>query len=277
MCLIAFAIGAHPSCPLLLAGNRDEFFDRPTTPLHRWPDAPTGIWAGRDQRDGGTWLGVSEAGRVALLTNVRSARPGPGERSRGELATRWLLGDTDFDGFAAGLDPSAYGGFNLVVGDLLQGQWTWLCNRDPARPHTDTAAALHRQDLAPGVYGVSNAALDTPWPKTQRLKTALAQAVNAQDTDTAWLHLLQAALADDQPLPLVDLPDTGVPADWERALSSPFVRAPDRGYGTRSSLVMRVARHGQGFSADFTEWTHTPPPAGPHRWTEAEPRRLRLA
>ena len=272
MCLIAFAIGAHPACPLLLAGNRDEFFDRPTTPLHRWPDAPTGIWAGRDQRDGGTWLGISEAGRVALLTNVRSARPGPGERSRGELATRWLLGNTDMDAFAAGLDPMAYGGFNLVLGDLSGGGWTWLCNRDPGAPHTDHApAALHRQDLSPGVYGVSNAVLDTPWPKTLRLKTALAQAVDAQDTDTAWLHLLQAALADDQPLPLVDLPDTGVPADWERALSSPVVCAPDRGYGTRSSLVMRVQTGPTGHRVDLHEWTHSP--AG---WSTAAPARHHL-
>lgn len=272
MCLIAFAIGAHLSCPLLLASNRDEFFDRPTQPLHRWPDAPSGIWAGRDQRDGGTWLGISEAGRVALLTNVRSARPGPGERSRGELATRWLLGDANVDAFAAGLDPMAYGGFNLVLGDLRGGGWTWLCNRDPGAPHTDHApAALHRHDLPPGVYGVSNAALDTPWPKTQRLKTALAQAVNALDTDKDWLPPLQAALADDQPWRPDDLPDTGVPADWERALSSPFVRAPDRGYGTRSSLVMRVHAGPAGHRADLHEWTHSP--AG---WSRAAPARHHL-
>lgn len=272
MCLIAFAIGAHPSCPLLLASNRDEFFDRPTQPLHRWPDAPSGIWAGRDQRDGGTWLGVSEAGRVALLTNVRSAQPGPGARSRGELATSWLLGNADVDAFAASLDPIAYGGFNLVLGDLSGGGWTWLCNRDPGAPHTDHApAALHRQDLSPGVYGVSNAALDTPWPKTLRLKTALAQAVNALDTDKDWLPPLQAALADDQPWRPDDLPDTGVPADWERALSSPFVRAPDRGYGTRSSLVMRVHAGPSGHRADLHEWTHSP--AG---WSRAAPARHHL-
>lgn len=273
MCLIAFAIGVHPSCPLLLAGNRDEFFDRPTAALHRWPDASTGIWAGRDQRDGGTWLGVSEAGRVALLTNVRSAQPGPGARSRGELATRWLHGEADVDAFAAGLDPTAYGGFNLVLGDLNGGGWTWLCNRDPKAPHTDHApAALHRQDLTPGIYGVSNAALDTPWPKTQRLKTALAQAVNALDTDQDWLPPLQAALANDQPLPPHDLPETGVPADWERALSSPFVRAPDRGYGTRSSLVMLVQAGPTGHRADLHEWTHTP--AG---WSTSAPNRHRLS
>lgn len=274
MCLIAFAIGAHPACPLLLAGNRDEFFDRPTQPLHRWPDSPVGIWAGRDQRDGGTWLGISEAGRVALLTNVRSAQPGPGARSRGELATRWLQGDTGLDAFAAGLDPGAYGGFNLVLGDLRDGGWTWLCNRDPMAPHTDHGAvALHRQDLSPGVYGVSNAALDTPWPKTRRLKAALARAVEALDTETAWLPLLRDALADDQLLAQEALPATGVPPEWERALSSPFVRAPERGYGTRSSLVMRVLTAGgeSGHRVDLHEWTHTP-----DGWSTTAPARHHL-
>lgn len=270
MCLIAFAIGAHPACPLLLAGNRDEFFDRPTEALHRWPDG-RGIWAGRDRRDGGTWLGISEAGRVALLTNVRSPQAGPGERSRGELATRWLDGRSSVDGFIAALDPMAYGGFNLVVGDVRAGAWTWLCNRDPRAPHADTATALHRQDLPPGVYGLSNAALDTPWTKTLRLKTAMSEAVRALDDAAGWLAPLQRALADDQPLPQDTLPATGVPPDWERALSSPFVRAPGRGYGTRSSLVVRVQAHGAGHRVDLHEWTHSP--AG---WSADGPRHHQL-
>ncbi len=259
MCLIAFAIGAHPACPLLLAGNRDEFFDRPTEPLHRWPDsAAVGIWAGRDRRDGGTWLGVSETGRVALLTNVRSASPGLAARSRGELATRWLRGDADADTFARELDPAAYGGFNLVVGDLRRGAWTWLCNRNPADPHADTAANLHRQTLAPGLYGLSNAVLDTPWPKTRRLKSALARAVQQADAQDPWRAPLEAALADDRTQEPEDLPATGVAADWERALSSPFVRTPERGYGTRSSLILRVLTGDRGQRVDLHEWTHSP-------------------
>lgn len=275
MCLIAFAIETDPARPLLLAANRDEFFDRPTEPLHRWalPDG-TGVVAGRDLRDGGTWLGMSETGRVAMLTNVRSANPGPGRRSRGELTTRWLQASGGVDDLLSGIDASDYGGFNLVVGDLATGFWAWISNRDPALPHSEQPHRLHRRRLDPGVYGLSNAALDTPWPKTQRLKRALGDALAAgPDPETP----LVAALADRDTRPLSELPATGVPAELERALSSPFVDMADRGYGTRSSLVLNVARRGQGFSADFTEWTHEPPPAGPHRWTGAEPRRLQLS
>ena len=275
MCLIAFAIGTDPARPLLLAANRDEFFERPTEPLHRWalPDG-TGVIAGRDLRDGGTWLGMSEAGRVAMLTNVRSANPGPGRRSRGELTTRWLQSGSTWDALLSGMAAADYGGFNLVVGDLTTSFWAWVSNCDPAQPHAEQTGSLHHRRLAPGVYGLSNAALDTPWPKTLRLKQALDKALAAgPDTPSP----LVAALADRDFRPTSELPATGVPAELERALSSPFVDMADRGYGTRSSLLLNVARQGRGFSADFTEWTHTPPPAGPHRWTDTQPRRLRLA
>lgn len=275
MCLIAFAIGTDPARPLLLAANRDEFFERPTEPLHRWalPDG-TGVVAGRDLRDGGTWLGVSEAGRVAMLTNVRSANPGPGRRSRGELTTRWLQAGHSWDALLSGLDAADYGGFNLVVGDLATGFWAWVSNRDPALPHTERPSVLHHRQLMPGIYGLSNAALDTPWPKTLRLKQALDEALaTGADTPTP----LVTALADRSTRPAAELPETGVPPELERALSSPFVDMADRGYGTRSSLLLTVARQEKGFSADFTEWTHAPPAAGPHRWTDAEPRRMRLS
>lgn len=275
MCLIAFAIGADQARPLMLAANRDEFFDRPTEPLHRWalPDG-TGVVAGRDLRDGGTWLGVSEAGRVAMLTNVRSANPGPGRRSRGELTTRWLQSGTSWDALLSGMAAADYGGFNLVVGDLVTGFWSWVSNCDPAQPHAEPTGRLHHRHLAPGVYGLSNAALDTPWHKTLRLKQALDKALAAGPDAQP---LLVSAMADRETRPMSELPTTGVPAELERALSSPFVDLAERGYGTRSSLLLEVARHGKGFSADFTEWTHTPPPSGPHRWTDSEPRRLRLA
>lgn len=276
MCLIAFAIETAPARPLLLAANRDEFFERPTEPLHRWalPDG-TGVVGGRDLRDGGTWLGMSEAGRVAMLTNVRSANPGPGRRSRGELTTRWLQAGHSLESLMAGIDAADYGGFNLVVGDLVTGFWAWVSNRHPAQPHAEQTDGLHHRRLAPGVYGLSNAALDTPWPKTLRLKRALNEALaNGTHAQTP----LVAALADHALPAQAELPATGVPAELERALSSPFVDMADRGYGTRSSLLLNVARRSPaGFHADFTEWTHAPPPAGPHRWSGAAPRRLQLS
>lgn len=274
MCLIAFAIGVDPAQPLLLAANRDEYFERPTEPLHRWtlPDG-TGVVAGRDLRDGGTWLGVSESGRVAMLTNVRSAHPGSGRRSRGELTTRWLSESTGWEQLLAGIDPADYGGFNLVVGDLRNGFWAWVGNRDPKMPHDELPSPLHHRLLTPGVYGLSNAALDTPWPKTLRLKqalqTALAEAADVQPP-------LVAALADGDTQPMDDLPGTGVPAEIERALSSPFVDMADRGYGTRSSLLVRVSHSVQGWRADLTEWTHAPSAARPHRWNDQAPRTLSL-
>jgi len=269
MCLIAFAIDIDAACPLLIAANRDEFLDRPTAGLHRWAlRSGAGVVAGRDLRDGGTWLGVSPGGRVAMLTNVRDGQPGPGRRSRGELVTRWLAGDVDWLGLQAGIDPEAYGGFNLVVGDFHQGFWAWLGNRHPERPHESHSVQLHRQRLGPGVYGLSNATLNSPWPKTRRLTQALGlsikqlaqQAPTTSPADQApWWTSLHQALQDDRLAADEDLPVTGAPLALERQLSSPFVRMPDRGYGTRSSLLVRVQPQGHTaarWQVSLDEWTH---------------------
>lgn len=274
MCLIAFAIGMDPVRSLLLAANRDEYFDRPTEPLHRWalPDG-TGVVGGRDLRDGGTWLGMSETGRVAMLTNVRSALSGTGRRSRGELTTRWLMAGGSWANLLDDIEPGHYGGFNLVVGDLNTGFWAWLSNRHPEQPHSEQSDALFHRPLEPGIYGLSNASLDTAWPKTLRLKQALADALA---NESCMEVSLVTALADRSTPPLTVLPSTGVQAEAERALASPFVDMADRGYGTRSSLLLGVQRRGASFSADLTEWTHAPSATGPHTWTNTPPRRLRL-
>lgn len=283
MCLIAFAVNVHPAFPLLIAANRDEFLDRPTAGLHRWT-LPSGaeVVAGRDLRDGGTWLGVSPSGRVAMLTNVRDGQPGSGPRSRGELATLWLAGDLDWDGLQARIDPGAYGGFNLVVGDFHQDFWAWLGNRDPQHPHEVHRPQLHSQRLSAGVYGLSNATLDSPWPKTLRLtkalRTSLEQSVQLvhapqlEDPPT-WSGSLRQALWDDRLAEDADLPSTGVALALERQLSSPFVRMPDRGYGTRSSLVVRVQRQEPttaGWQVSLDEWTHAhaTAPQDPHHRSE---------
>ncbi len=256
MCLIAFALNADPALPLLIAANRDEFLERPTAPLHRWLlDDGTEVLGGRDLRDGGTWLGLSPQGRVAMLTNVRQPMLATAQRSRGELVTRWLQSDGDADRFAAGIAPAAYGAFNLVVGDFHAGAWHWLGNRDPEAPHSNQASVLHRRTLGAGIHGLSNASLNTPWPKTQRLKAAVAESLA---TASDWLSPLSRALVHDQPVPDADLPHTGVPVDLERALSSPFVRTVDRAYGTRTSQVVSVRAAAQGFAVTVHEWTHDP-------------------
>jgi len=280
MCLMAFALHAHPTVGFLLAANRDEALDRPTAPLHRWhTPAGTPVLAGRDLQEGGTWLGCTPGGRVALLTNVREAPPfARWPRSRGELATRWLdtaLRTTDARqasaDFIAELGPQAlaYSGFNLVLGDVVQGHWVWLNNRPDVvahdlpdtlqpqlwRPHPALLAAT----LLPGVYGLSNAGLDTPWPKTQALKRALVQAIARPEPDH---RMLWDALSDRRPTPDAELPRTGVPTDWERALSAVWVDMPGHagplGYGTRSSVVMQV-RHSPSWQVEMTEHTWRPP------------------
>ena len=264
MCLIAFAIDAHPACPLLIASNRDEFLERPTAALHRWQTADgADVLAGRDLRDGGTWLGVSPGGRVAMLTNVRDALAATGQRSRGELATRWLQGSLDWAALQDSIDPDAYGGFNLVVGDFHQGFWSWLGNRHPQQAH-NAQAELHARRLPAGVYALSNATLGTPWPKTRLLTAALQASLGQSDQPHAvWLRPLTEALGDERLAPDADLPQTGVPMDLERGLSSPFVRLPERGYGTRSSLVVRVtpAVEAKRWEVSLDEWTHRHEPA----------------
>jgi uncharacterized protein with NRDE domain len=269
MCLIAFALNVRDDCPLLLASNRDEFWARPTLPLTSWT-LPGGakVCSGRDLQAGGTWLGFSSAGRVAMLTNVRHGAPDVAPRSRGELVTRWLAGPLempDWQAFTATHLPSDYGGFNLVLGDLVLGNWVWLSNRSSHALNAGDPLPVnngwHGKALGPGIYGLSNAGLDTPWPKTRRLKSATARALDLLD-DTAqgvhdlWRHTLLNALLDRQLADDRELPLTGIPHEREKQLSSPFVHMPDAGYGTRSSLIARCNATAQGGELELEEWTH---------------------
>lgn len=226
MCLILFAVDAHPRYPLVIAANRDEFYDRPTSLADWWEDAPE-VLAGRDLRSGGSWMGVTREGRWAAVTNFREATGDhPDALSRGALVSDYLRGDTPPGAYLAGLQPRAdrFNGFNLLVG---QGAdcW-WLSNRAPAPLR-----------VTPGVHGLSNHLLDTPWPKVRRGTEALARTLTdpAPDPDRLLELLLDRTLAADH-----DLPRTGVPDDLERALSSAFILAP--GYGTRSSTALLIDR-----------------------------------
>jgi uncharacterized protein with NRDE domain len=250
MCLIAFAIGASQRWPLVIASNRDEFLSRPTLPLARWQTSDgKEIISGRDLRAGGTWLGMTPGGRVAFLTNVRQAGPKAAAFSRGELVMRWLEADADAKSFVASLekDDGAYGGFNLVLGDVQRNAWTWLTNRA-----ADFSSGWHAQALEPGVYGLSNAALDTPWPKTLELKNALSTALRQEtkmDDLEALRRPLWTALANRNRAPLGELPATGLPETMELALSSAFVDFPEHAYGTRSSTLLIASRRDDGLSS----------------------------
>ncbi|MEO5661075.1 MAG: NRDE family protein, partial [Polaromonas sp.] len=202
---------------------------------------------------GGTWLGITPGGRVAFLTNVREGQPQDAPRSRGELVTRWLETSGNASDFALALDGAAYGGFNLVLGDFQTESWSWMTNRHGA------ASTLHAQPLAPGVYGLSNAALNTPWPKTTALQSALADALPAQDAAALQARLWTALASRDRAAP-EHLPATGVPQAMEEALSSAFVDYPERAYGTRSSTVLlacaRDRRQDGRWDVQVQERTH---------------------
>lgn len=238
MCLIAFAIHASDRWPLVVASNRDEFLDRPTLPLSNWKtESSQRILSGRDVRAGGTWLGATPGGRVAFVTNVRQAQPQAAARSRGELVTRWLESGLDGASFAAALaaESADYGGFNLVFGDFQRQDWTWASNRSASGLGT----GWQSQVLLPGIYGLSNAQLDTPWPKTIELKRTLTAALNAAtDDDLLLQNRLWAALANPETAPEALWPATGIPPALEKALSSAFVTSPDHAYGTRSSTLL---------------------------------------
>jgi uncharacterized protein with NRDE domain len=238
MCIVVFHWQAESSSPLTLAANRDEFFARPTAAMHWWSDAD--ILAGRDLKGGGTWMGVTRGGRFALLTNLRDPRLRKiNAPSRGMIVNAFLEGSASAETFLEKLASraSTYEGFNIVCGTLAAhastGRELWFLN-------SSEASARRLDD---GIYALSNASLDTPWPKTQRIKERFAAALTHDKFDARAVAidilLLDATRADD-----ATLPDTGVPRDWERALSSIFIRHHDDAgnvvYGTRSSTQLHA-------------------------------------
>ena len=241
MCLIIIAYRIHPRYQLLVAANRDEFQDRPTAPLAFWHDSPH-VLAGRDLKEGGTWLGVTGAGRFAALTNYRDPRHVlPNAPSRGHLVSAYLQSDEPARTYLDRLAPRAvaYNSFNLLLGD-----------ENGLHYYSNRAGGL--QALTPGLYGLSNHLLDTPWPKLERGRRALRQVLDHESDPTpeALLHLLM----DRTPAPDSELPNTGVPLEWERWLSPIFIDAP--GYGTRSSTVLMADSDGRARMIERT-WANT--------------------
>jgi len=215
----------HPTYRLIVAANRDEFYERPTAPAHFWEDAPH-VLAGRDLLKMGTWMGVTTSGRFAALTNYRDpAEETRGRRSRGEVVANFLKGTASPEAFVTDASRSRtfYPGYNLLAGDLQELYYY-------------SNVADDAQKLQPGIYGVSNHLLDTPWPKVERGKAGLAEAI--RESGEELIERLFDVLRDAEPAPDERLPSTGVPLEWERLLSPIFIRSPERGYGTRSSTVI---------------------------------------
>ncbi|WP_311240063.1 MULTISPECIES: NRDE family protein [unclassified Xanthomonas] len=231
MCLVALAWKTHPRLRLLLAGNRDEFHERPTAPLARWAAPADNVLAGRDLRSGGSWVGLGSDGRVAVVTNVRDPMATMSGRSRGHLIADYLSGSSDATAYAQELaaDGHAFPPFNLL-----------LCDAERCE-HLSNHPPLART-LAPGIHGMSNGPLDAPWPKTVALTAVLHDwcATGSEDLQPLWTALGNAVIASDDALP-----HTGVDLPTERLLSAAFIAG--QSYGTRASTIVAVDHAGSGF------------------------------
>ncbi len=229
MCLILFAHQAHRNYPVILAANRDEAYARPAAPAAFWDDHPD-IYGGRDLEQGGTWLGLTRSGRIAAVTNYRNRNGGrSAPLSRGALVSGFLAGDMDAEPYLEEVKASGaqYNGYILIAGDL--DALYWVSNRGPGV-----------EKICPGVHGLSNHLLNTPWPKIKRSKQAMEALLDAGEAElTARLFEI---LADRSAAPDHELPDTGVGLQRERELSSNFISGGR--YGTRASTVILVDKDG---------------------------------
>jgi uncharacterized protein with NRDE domain len=228
MCLILLALDTHPGYSLVVGANRDEFYDRPTARAAFWKDAPR-VLAGRELKAGGTWLGIDRLGRFAAVTNYRQGeREPPAHRSRGHLVSDYLTERIDGRAHVERVEREAaqYNGFNLIAGDSRV--LFYVSNREGGV-----------RALRPGVYGLSNHLLDSPWPKVEAGKSGLAALLAGGGELIPQLFEL---LADRRQAADASLPRTGVGPEWERLLSSAFIAS--EAYGTRSSTVVLVGRGG---------------------------------
>ncbi len=252
MCLLVLAWQAHPRYRLVVVANRDEYHERPAAALAKWTTPE--ILGGRDLRGAGTWLGLDRARRFGVVTNFRELqRAQPAAPSRGGLIPRYLAGTQGAAGFFHELERCAdvYSGFNLLITDR-DALW-YGCNR----------ALPFARELGPGVYGLSNEFLDTPWPKLERVKRAFHAWLREPAGDAAGLF---AILNDRTPAAPGErpLPRGGLPREWQRILSAPFVLNPT--YGTRCSTVVMLESDGAAYLAE----RRFDPAGEPHGETELQ-------
>jgi uncharacterized protein with NRDE domain len=230
MCLAVIAYLTHPEWPLIVLANRDEFHQRPTGSAKPWPADP-GLLAGQDLQASGTWLGVRNTGRFALLTNVRQPGQHRGEApSRGQIVQGFLDQSISTSQYLESLSPLAhhYNGFNVIIDD---GQ---------SMMYASNKQTPFGQALTPGIHGLSNAFLNTPWPKTQQTVECITSLLSG--SGPIDVKGLKQALRQQTVVPDGELPKTGLSLERERLLASPFIVSPD--YGTRSSTL--VMRHRNG-------------------------------
>jgi len=221
MCLILVSLNSHPSFPLIIAANRDEFYARETAPMAWHENAPP-VLCGTDLKEGGTWMGVTETGRFAALTNHRDpSRVNPEAASRGWIVSRFLEGTDEPLAFADTLSKgkNRYNGFNLIFGTV-----------DRLYHYSNISDAI--TELAPGLHGVSNALLNTPWPKVETGKKAMGS-LEAPTEEALFTLLADRTIPED-----ALLPETGMTLEWERILSPLFIQSEV--YGTRSSCLVTL-------------------------------------
>jgi uncharacterized protein with NRDE domain len=220
MCLVVIAWQKCADYPLIVAGNRDEFYERPTENAHWWPDNPN-LVGGRDLQAGGTWLAIHRNGRFATITNFRDAKPSSERhRSRGHLITEFLNSEDSPIDYFKSINGSLYDGFNLLASDGKT--LGWLSNRDG-----------DVKILKPGIYGLSNSLLNSPQHKVKRSKTALNKLIqNNKINEKELLRLLynkERAVTE-------EINANYLPFATAHAISAPFVTLND--YGTRSSSIV---------------------------------------
>lgn len=234
MCLITFAYQQHPEYSLIMVANRDEFYARPTLDMHFWENDPN-VLAGKDLEQSGTWLGMNKSGKLTAVTNFRDGTNRESNlKSRGALTRRFLTEEIPAKTYLQELatDGCSYGGFNLLLGDTTG---LYYCSNKGAPS----------ERIAPGVHGLSNAYLDSSWPKVDAAKQGLAKLIKNELT----LELLAELLHSEHQAADEDLPNTGISYEWEKQLSASFINIPN--YGTRATTVLLQKPSGETQIAEF--------------------------
>lgn len=237
MCLILFSYKNHSKYPLVIAANRDEFYDRPTSPATYWAENDD-LFAGRDKTAGGTWMGITKSGKISMLTNYRDPlNIRHNAPSRGHLVSDYLINDDDPGSYLRSVEAngSGYNGFNLICGTKEELQY-----------YGNYQQGVHH--VTSGIHGLSNALLNTSWPKVEKGKTQLQEVIKHENINPESLFEL---LYDDLPAPNDQLPETGVGLEMEKMLSPMFIKSAN--YGSRCSTVVLVDRDG---NVQFLERTY---------------------